>query len=139
MLAEPSTAVQFIDSANTKFYLALFGLLWAAFKGFSWVKDIREKDLKGLKDDLGAQTHVIRTGFDNLAEGLREIRDDFRTFYMSPSPLMLPVSSRTTPKRKSVAARSAAKAAKAKTKEPTPEIPEPRRWGYTVDGDRPLK
>ena len=110
MLAESTNAVaQFLQSADTKFYIALFGLLWTAFKGFHWVKDIREKDLKGIKDDLGAQTHVIGTVFANVAEGLRELRGDFRTFYTSPDPLMIPVSARTTRKRKSVAARSAAK------------------------------
>jgi hypothetical protein len=112
MHAEPSAVAQFFQSADTKFYMALVGLLWTTFKGFNWVKDIREKDLKGLKDDIGTQTHVIGTGFNALAAGISELRNDFRTFYTSPDPLMIPVSARTTRKRKSVAARAAAAAAK---------------------------
>jgi hypothetical protein len=102
----------FFASADTKFYLGLAGLLWTAFKGFNWVKDIREKDLKGIKDDLSTQTDVIGTGFSNLADGIRELRNDFRTFYTSPDPLMIPVNARMTRKRKSVTERSKAKARK---------------------------
>lgn len=101
---------QFFSSADTKFYLGLAGLLWTAFKGFNWVRDIREKDLKGIKDDLGAQTHVIRDGFAALSEKVGDLSSDFRNFYISPDPLMIPVSARATRKRKSVATRVAAKA-----------------------------
>lgn len=117
MDANPITS--FFASADTKFYLALFGILWTSFKGFNWVKDIREKDLKGIKDDLSTQTQVIGTGFSNLTDGVRELRNDFRTFYMSPDPLMIPMNARTTRKRKSVAERSNAKARKPATKAKT--------------------
>lgn len=104
-----TTLAQFFQSADTKFYLMLIGGMWTAFRGFNWVRDIREKDLKGIKEDLGTQTNVIGNGFANLSEGIRELRSDFRTFYIAPDPLMIPVSARTTRKRKSVSTRTEAK------------------------------
>lgn len=115
--------MQFFASPDTKFYLGLAGLVWTASKGFNWVKDIREKDLKGLKEDMGTvstelrqQTNVISTGFSTLLSGVHDLRSDFRTFYTSPDPLMVPVRARATRKRKSVAARKEAKAAPRRTK-----------------------
>lgn len=105
---------EFFQSADTKFYVALAGILWAAFKGFNWVKDIRDEDLKGIKHDLRDQTSIIATGLATLGaimdRGFQEMRNDFRTFYTSPDPLMVPVNARTTRKRKSVAVRTKAKA-----------------------------
>lgn len=111
-----TTVAQFFQSADTKFYIMLIGGMWTAFRGFNWVRDIREKDLRGIKEDLGAQTTVIGNGFANLSDGIRELRNDFRTFYIAPDPLMLPVSARTTRKRNSVSARSEAKKRKPATK-----------------------
>lgn len=115
MVGTGGAIAQFLQSADTKFYLMLGGLLWTAFRGFNWVKDIRQKDLKGIKEDLGTQTNVISAGFAALSEGVKELRNDFRTFYTSPNPLMMPVSSRPSRKRKA-AARPAAKKRKPKAK-----------------------
>lgn len=106
----------FLQSSDTKFYLTLGSALWGIFKGFTWVKDIRDKDLKGIKDDLSNQTGVISSGFSRLADSIHEMRTDLRTFYTSPDPLMMPVSARATRKRKSVESRSAAKGKKAPVK-----------------------
>lgn len=120
---DSNVIVQFLASGETKFYVGLASLMWTAFKGFNWVKDIREKDLKGLKEDVGTvstelrqQTHVIGNGFSTLLAGVHDLRSDFRTFYTSPDPLMVPVRARATRKRKSVAARKNAKAAPRKAK-----------------------
>lgn len=121
---DPNPIAQFLQSADTKFYAALAGLMWTAFKGFNWVRDIREKDLKGIKEDVNtvstevrSQTGVINQGFSLLTSTVQELRSDFRTFYTSPDPLMIPVSARTTRKRKSVAVR-----AKAKERKPTKKV-----------------
>lgn len=106
---------------ESKFWAALVGGLWVAFKGINWVKDIREKDLKGLKSDishvgieLNRQTDTIASGFTSLQTAttreLQELRSDFRTFYTAPDPLMIPVHARGPKKKASVTARSKAKA-----------------------------
>jgi hypothetical protein len=105
-----SPIAQFFASNDTKFYIALAGALWTAFKGFNWVKDIREKDLKGIKDDLAQQNHLLGTGFTALSNGITELRSDFRTFYTSPDPVMVPVRARTVRKCESVSNRKQAKA-----------------------------
>lgn len=107
MDANPIAA--FLQSADTKFYLLLIAVGGAARSGFNWVKDFREKDVQGIKEDLSAQTHVISSGFNNLTTGLQELRSDFRTFYTSPDPIMVPVNARTPRKRKSVTKRSKTK------------------------------
>lgn len=105
---------EFFASADTKFYIGLVTAIWGIFKGFNWVRGIREEDLKGIKHDLTDQTSVISNGLNSLGaimdRGFQEMRNDFRTFYTSPDPLMVPVNARTTRKRNSVAVRAKAKA-----------------------------
>lgn len=127
MLDTVTPIAQFFASPDTKFYLALVGVLWTAFKGVTWVKDIREKDLKGIDgkvDNVGTeirtQTSAMNAGFTGLSatvdRGFQELRSDFRTFYTSPDPLMVPVRARATKKRKSTAMRKDAKATPRKAK-----------------------
>lgn len=122
----------FFASADTKFYLAVMGAVWAASRGFTWVKDIRDKDLKSVQNgvdevssEVRQQTSVIGTGFTTLStimdRGFQELRSDFRTFYTQPDPIMVPVHARSTRKRKSTATRLTAKSsppAKAKVTKP---------------------
>lgn len=115
---DTSPVAAFLTSTDTKFYLALLGAAWAARGGFNWIKDFREKDVKGIKEDLSAQTGVIHSGFTALTSGIQELRNDFRTFYTSPDPLMIPVNARTTRKRKSVAERSRVKERGGKARKP---------------------
>jgi hypothetical protein len=111
---------------ESKFWSALIGMLWAAFKGFSWIKDIREKDLKGIQGDVSLlsgevrrQTDVISTVTDRqtnaMTRELQELRSDFRTFYTAPDALMVPVHARGIRKRANATAHAKVKA-KAKTK-----------------------
>lgn len=105
---------------ESKFWSALVGGLWVSFKCFTWVKDIREKDLKTIQtgvtcltDNLQKQTNVIETGFStqtsSLVREVQELRSDFRTFYTAPDPLMIPVQARGPRKKASTAARAKAK------------------------------
>ena len=112
---------------EVKFWVSLCGSLWAIFKGVSWVKDIRDKDLVGLKADVATanseltkQTETIASGFNTLQSvtdrGFRDLRDDFRTFYMAPDPVMAPARARKS-QIKPKAAKSKAKVkSNAKTK-----------------------
>lgn len=108
-----------------KFWAGLVGGLWAVFNGLNWVKDIREKDLKGLKSDvaianteLTKQTETIASGFSTLQavtdRGFRDLRDDFRTFYMAPDPVMAPARARKSQTKPKAPAKPKPKAKKAK-------------------------
>lgn len=111
-----------------EFWLLIGGGVWGAFKSYQWVKAIREKDLKGLKTDvttlnadLNRQTQSIESGFTSLEDAttraLQELRSDFRTFYISPDPRMVPVRTRTMRKKKSTTVKARVKSpVKKKTK-----------------------
>lgn len=95
-----------------KFWGALFGVIWSIFKAAKWIKEIREVDLANLQKTLNdqaetsekrmetlsasarEQTEQIVTGFrqntSDIVRELSELRQDFRTFYISPQPQMAP-------------------------------------------------
>jgi hypothetical protein len=63
-------------------------VLWAGFRAFTWVKQIREKDLAELKQNVGnVQVSVdgvkaaIEHQTNRIVSELQEQRQDFRTFY----------------------------------------------------------
>lgn len=88
---------------EAKWWGPLLGAFWAIFKAFSWVKDIRRRDLTDIKGavtvlqtGLKEQTDAFKEGLDKqtdvLKEGLslqtstfvselKEMRQDIRTFY----------------------------------------------------------
>lgn len=89
------------------------GAIWGLFKGYQWVKDVREKDLKQLKQnmaDLHTGIEGVRAAIDtqtqSLVAELREQRQDFRTFY---APLLTiaagptPARAKKTPPKKKTA------------------------------------
>jgi hypothetical protein len=77
---------------ESKFWSALIGGLWLAFRGINWIRAIRTNDLHHIQ--LGV--NELKTGLEKqtaeIVTELRELRDDFRAFYL-PRP--------RTPRRKS--------------------------------------
>ena len=70
-----------------KFWLSLIGALWAVFRGFNWVKEIRTNDLKhihsgveSLQSDIKDQTASFVSAINNNTNELKELRSDIRTF-----------------------------------------------------------
>lgn len=122
---------------EAKYWSSFIGALWVVFKGLRWVKDIRDKDLKGidsnvvsLKNEVQQQTSLMCGSFDKLNStmdrGIENLRSDFRTFYTSPDPIMIPVHARASRKKASVSARAKAKQA-TPAKPKTPRAPKPKR------------
>ncbi len=75
-----------------KFWVAMVSAIIATYKGFQWVKDIREKDLvkiqgtiDGLHTELGAQTTAIVKATEANTNELKELRNDMRTLIIQPA------------------------------------------------------
>lgn len=88
-----------------KFWVGLATAIIAGYKGFEWVKQIRTKDLKEIHDGIKSMSGKIDTQTASVVGELKEMRADFRTFYISPAPAMLtarakPVAKKRTPKIK---------------------------------------
>lgn len=93
-----------------KFWLIVITIITAGYKAYDWVKQIRTRDLP----DIHGEIKNLKTGLDSLGTKLdaqttsvvgelKEMRSDFRTFYTSPSPLMMAAYARPerpAPKRK---------------------------------------
>ena len=76
---------------EAKFWSIMAGAVITAYKGFQWVKDIREKDLvtiqgkiDGLHTELGNQTSAIVKATDANTNELKELRNDMRTLIIQP-------------------------------------------------------
>lgn len=85
---------------QSKFWIALISFLWAIFKGFNWVKDIREKDLKDIHNGVTSLRGEIQGQTTQIVDQIKELRSDFRTFYTIPQPQMIPARAKA-PRRKS--------------------------------------
>lgn len=80
---------------ESKFWLALGGGLWSVFKGINWVKAIRTNDLHHIQLGVNDLKTGLETQTTAVVNELREMRNDFRTFYVRPS-------SKRTSKRRAV-------------------------------------
>jgi len=113
-----SNAIQFVNWLATEWKSIAFvvAVIITTYKGFDWVKQIRTKDLAELHTSVGyVNSGITSLGakIDNLSEKLetkldsqtsavvselKEMRGDFRTFYISPVAQMMPA--RSKPARK---------------------------------------
>jgi len=91
-----------------KFWAPLVALLWTAFKGMAWIKEIRDKDFVELKTgivDFNGKMDKLHTSIDaqttSFINEMRELRSDFRAFYV-------PTMQRARPARARRAAANAA-------------------------------
>jgi Cu/Zn superoxide dismutase len=96
------------SSNNWKVWAALVTVILAIYRGFHWVRGIRDEDLKetntglkelaveskaqtiglaGLKEELQSQTSAV-------VSELKELRNDFRTLHIYTQPQMVPVRAR---------------------------------------------
>lgn len=109
-----SNTIQFVNwlASEWKFLAFVVTVIITAYKGFDWVKQIRTKDLAELHTSVGYVNSGITTlgaKIDNLSEKLetkldsqtsavvselKEMRGDFRTFYISPVAQMMPARSK---------------------------------------------
>lgn len=53
---------------EVKFWLSVGGIFWMAFKGFTWVKAIRDNDLP-----------QIQTGLDDVKKGMESVYTELKT------------------------------------------------------------
>jgi hypothetical protein len=94
------------------FFTAFGGATIATYKGYQWVKGIREEDLVEVKTGLKSCTQKIEdtsaaqlrsTEFQTSAivRELSELRDDFRA-YFNPAPAIKMVAVRSKPETKRV-------------------------------------
>jgi hypothetical protein len=72
---------------EAKFWSSLVGGLWLVFKGLTWVKEIKTKDLAAIKEGVAE----VKNGLNNIhnemkgqtvsiVDELRELRADFRAY-----------------------------------------------------------
>lgn len=107
---------------QSKFWIALLGGAYGAYKAlsraFTWIKEIREKDLAQLTVNVDTmKTGIIDTNTSirnmegilakkfedqttSIVDQLKELRSDFRTFYTIPQPQMIPARAKPVTKRK---------------------------------------
>jgi hypothetical protein len=74
-----------------KFWIGFATAVIGGYKAFSWVKDLREKDLvevnsklDGLHIELGTQTSAIVKATEANTNELKELRMDMRTLIIQP-------------------------------------------------------
>lgn len=91
-------------TSDYKFWSTVALIIIAGYKAYDWVKQIRTKDIP----DLHAEVKRLGTSMDtlggkvdaqtqSLVSELKEMRSDFRTFYISPSAMMMPVARQRIP------------------------------------------
>lgn len=102
---------------QSKFWIGLITFVWSIFKGFNWVKDIRDKDLKGLHEGIVSLRGDLQGQTTQLVEQIKELRNDVRYSQYRPQyEVMEPARSRAprkTPRKP---------AAKKKVEEPVIEL-----------------
>lgn len=76
---------------ESKFWIALCGLMWSAFKGVAWIRALKENDLHHLQlgvNDVKTGIGEVKTGLDRQTDAvvneIKELRADFRAFYPQP-------------------------------------------------------
>lgn len=76
-----------------KFWLAIGGALWYAFKGLEWIKQVRENDLKHIHSEVQSlgigvkeQTLAFVKAVESNTVELKELRRDLFTALVSPIP-----------------------------------------------------
>jgi hypothetical protein len=99
---------------QSKFWLGLITFIWSIFKGFSWVRDIRDKDLKGLHEGIVSLRGDLQGQTTQLVEQIKELRNDVRysshpRYFREDEGGLSPARSR--PARKTPARKRAAKKA----------------------------
>jgi hypothetical protein len=111
----PDTVTLVIAMSNYLKLIVGFGAVAiSGWKGVQWVKEIRTKDFKDLRDAVGdTQTslesigHKLDSQTSAVVRELQELRSDFRTFYTQAVPQMLPAQSKPKPVRKPKASKVA--------------------------------
>ena len=105
---------------HLEFWIAVAGLAWGGFRWYSWITDKVTTIDNGVasaatdnKAGFNSVVAEVRSQTESTVRELQELRNDFRTFYTQPDPIMMPVHARSTRKAKSVTERT-----KAKTKAP---------------------
>lgn len=110
MLISPADSLQAIQSlaGDFKFWTTLGACVVAVYKAYDWVKQIRTKDIPEMHSEikkLSVSIDVLGSKLDaqttSVVGELKEMRSDFRTFYISPSPLMMAARAKAPVKRKS--------------------------------------
>jgi hypothetical protein len=71
-----------------KYWVSIGGFFFTLFKGYYWIKDVRDKDLKQLHEsvsslnaELKSQTTSFVSAVATNTKELTELRSDLRTFY----------------------------------------------------------
>jgi hypothetical protein len=87
-----------------KFWAPIVAALWAVFKGMSWIKDIREKDFVEVKTGIVDfnikldKLHIsIEAQTNSFVNEMRELRSDFRAFYVPTMQKARPARARKAP------------------------------------------
>lgn len=111
MFLETAEAIRALQSLATdyKFVITLLAALGLAYRAFDWIKQIRTKDLIEIHSGIKDLKVELKSGMDNLSNKLdtqttsvvgelKELRSDFRAFYIPPAPILMPARAKA-PKR----------------------------------------
>lgn len=69
---------------ESKFWLTFGGALWTAFKAIQWVRSIKENDLHHIQEGVSDLKEGLDKQTDAIVDQLKDLREDFRTFYAQP-------------------------------------------------------
>jgi hypothetical protein len=67
---------------EVKSWVEIVVAAWTIFKAYEWVKDIRETDLKNLKDNMAEFNTSLKEQTRAIVDELKELRSDVRTQYI---------------------------------------------------------
>lgn len=90
---EVPSSVQLIPQMYTefKFWSTVIGGFWMLFKGFTWVKAIKETDLANLhkgiakvETEIQSQTTSIVSAMDKNTSTISELRGDIKLLFIAP-------------------------------------------------------
>ena len=88
----PSSAAPIYD--ELKWWGTVLGVAWTAFKAFNWVKDMREKDIKGigdgvsgLKTEIKEQTTQFMSAMNDNTKEIRDLRTVLTQALIAPMPI----------------------------------------------------
>lgn len=91
-------------AGDYKFWSTVALIIIAGYKAYDWVKQIRTKDIPDLHAEvkrLGTSMDALGSKVDaqtqSLVSELKEMRSDFRTFYIAPPAMMMPVARQRKP------------------------------------------
>lgn len=85
--------------AEVKYWLSVGALIWTITKIMNWVRKIKETDLVNIQTGVTNLNHELVKQTSAIVNELKEMRADFRTFYV-PGLTMQPARMRASRSRR---------------------------------------